>query len=145
MTATKWMIAIAASLVLPHSAAAQTVQMGNMSLGEFEYRNSCAACHGENGRGDGFLAGKLNSRPANLTMLQKDNGGVFPVERMYAYIDGTNTSGSHGARDMPIWGNRYMKRVESQPDFAFDPDDRETYTRTRILALIEFLSTLQAK
>ena len=46
---------------------------------------------------------------------------------------------------MPLWGNRYRMRVEQNADFAFPPEERAEYVRTRILALIEYLSTLQVK
>ena len=42
-----------------------------MSLGEFEYRNSCAQCHGVSGKGDGPVASSLAKPPPDLTMLQK--------------------------------------------------------------------------
>lgn len=125
------------------------VQAADMTMGEFEFMNSCATCHGEAGKGDGpaaqfFLGG---SAP-DLTILQKNNGGVFPVEGIYAVIEGSRDamSGGHGTREMPIWGQRYMKRAEEGP--GYDPlteEQKEIYVRTRILSLIEYLSTIQEK
>jgi len=122
--------------------AASFASAQGMSMGEFEFRNSCAACHGEDARGHGPLEGMLNQKPANLTMLQKNNGGVFPVERMYAHIAGSDISKAHGTRDMPIWGTRYRKRAETSEDYPLDPDE---YSQSRILALIEYLSSVQVK
>lgn len=123
-----------------------TLNAQQMSLGEFEYRNSCAVCHGEDGRGSGALAGMLEIGPSDLTILQRDNGGVFPVTGVYATIDGTADVKAHGMRNMPVWGARYMARIEADdPTIAYSPEQRETYVRTRILALIEYLSTLQVE
>ena len=117
-----------------------------ISLGEFEYQNSCSQCHGTSGKGDGpvtdFLSG---AAPSDLTMLQQNNGGVFPVNAVYTLIDGSMTEGVHGTRDMPMWGNRYRARSLDSPDYAFSPEATEAYVRTRILSLIEYLSTIQAE
>lgn len=115
-----------------------------MSLGEFEYNNSCVACHGASGKGDGpvsdFLSGAQN---ANLTLLQKNNGGVFPVEAVFNMIEGSDMAGAHGTRDMPIWGDRFRDRIEDDADPHFTPVTRDIYAGTRVLALIEYLASLQ--
>ena len=117
-----------------------------ISLGEFEYRNSCAQCHGASGKGDGWLAEFLNATTTDLTVLQKNNGGVFPVNYVYKTIDGTEEVRIHGPREMPTWGYRFFARPLNDEDagFSSDEDNRE-YAKTRILALIEYLSTMQSK
>lgn len=118
-----------------------------MSMGQFEFENSCATCHGESGKGDGPAAQFfLGGTAPDLTALQKNNGGVFPVQRIYEVIEGSRDTivASHGSRAMPIWGQRYMQRTEKGIDF--DPltdEQKEIYVRTRILSLIEYLSTIQ--
>jgi len=64
----------------------------------------CAACHGENGRGTGIYAAQLTTRPADLSVLAKNNQGVFPFWRVYEAISGNELMPAHGSRDMPIWG-----------------------------------------
>ena len=129
-------------------AAVLSTQANSMDLGEFEYRNSCAQCHGDGGTGAGPMAEYVTDVPSDLTALAKDNGGVFPVQSVYDVIDGTTELGAHG-RSMPIWGVRYMVDAyraadDESADFPFDPgENNERYVRTRILALIEFLSTIQ--
>lgn len=124
-------------------------QAAELSMGEFEFQNSCATCHGASGKGDGpaaqfFLGGVA----PDLTALQKNNGGVFPVQRIYDVIEGSRDMivPSHGSRAMPMWGQRYMQRTEEGP--SYDPltdEQKEIYVRTRILSLIEYLSTIQAQ
>ena len=132
----------ATSLAAVVLVTASAVCAQDMSLGEFEYNNSCVACHGASGKGDGpvsdFLSGAV---VPDLTVLQKSNGGVFPVQAVYDMIEGTEMASAHGTRDMPIWGNRFRQRADDDPDFPIT--DSEGYAATRVLALIEFLSGIQ--
>ncbi|CDX13498.1 cytochrome C [Mesorhizobium sp. LCM 4577] len=122
-------------LVLTLSAAAAQ----QMSNGEQEYLNSCAVCHGVDGRGDGPMADVLRKRPANLTTLAKRNGGEFPYWRVYATIDGRGLVPEHGERDMPIWGNQFL------PDDVkkYGPYGGEAVTTERIQNLAGYVKTLQ--
>lgn len=130
------------------ASALWTLPVSAMDLGEFEYRNSCAQCHGADGTGNGGMAAYLKDAPSDLTVISRDNGGVFPVKEMYEIIDGTTEFGAHG-RDMPVWGVRYMIDAlraadDESEDFPFDPTTgQDRYVRTRILALIEYLSSIQ--
>ncbi|MCK4712870.1 MAG: cytochrome c [Marinosulfonomonas sp.] len=117
-----------------------------ISLGEFEYRNSCVQCHGVLGKGDGPVSGFMSGAvPSDLSLLQKSNGGIFPVASVYSIIEGEDQIGAHGTRDMPMWGSRYRYRVAADIDSSFSPEATDLYVRTRILSLIEYLSTLQAE
>ena len=138
--------AIGVGLMIAGAAQAQE----EMGMGELEFRNSCAQCHGLTAKGDGPVAQYLTTRPADLTTLQKDNGGVFPVSRVYAVIDGTGPEGAHGERAMPIWGDRYAAGMsqEVDPDAVmgrFSQQETDAFVRTRILSLIEYISTLQTE
>lgn len=125
---------------------ASSVQAQEMSLGEFEYQNSCVSCHGVSGKGDGpvtdFLSGAV---VPDLTVLQSNNGGVFPVTAVFDTIDGSDTASAHGTRDMPIWGQRFRERASGRNDPDFAILDTEGYARTRTLALIEYLASIQAQ
>jgi len=133
-------LGLAAAIALPSAALAQ-----DMTLGEFEYANSCAQCHGMSGKGDGPIAGFLNTQLPDLTTLAATNGGVFPVSRVFEIIEGSPGEGAHGTQDMPAWGTRYRYRVSGPQDFEFSPEDRERYVKLRILALVDHLLTLQAE
>ena len=69
-------LAIAAALASFTCAAASAQQM---SYGQAEYLNSCAVCHGTEGKGDGPLRDLLVKQPADLTHLSQKNGGKFPL------------------------------------------------------------------
>ncbi|MGB8622599.1 MAG: c-type cytochrome [Paracoccaceae bacterium] len=120
-------------------------QAQDMPAGQREYMSSCAQCHGASGKGDGFLAGYLNTPVPDLTTLKKNNGGVFPVASLYGIIDGSDVSGIHGTSDMPAWGMRYGRQAGRMLGREFSPRDEEFFIRGRILSLIEYIDTLQVE
>lgn len=114
-------------------------------VGKMEYENNCSVCHGMNGNGNGPYAGIIDTKVADITMLQKNNNGVFPFDRVYQAIDGRLEVKAHGTRDMPIWGNEYNgKAAEYYSDYLRDYS-AEGFVRGRILALVNHIYTLQAK
>jgi mono/diheme cytochrome c family protein len=68
------------------------------------YLRACAACHGMDARGDGEMAAILTIAPPDLTALAARNGGVFPVARAAARIDGRDPLVAHGGT-MPLFGD----------------------------------------
>jgi mono/diheme cytochrome c family protein len=114
-----------------------------VDLGKSEYMANCASCHGASGKGDGPNAPYLNRMATDLTTLAKKNGGVLPISRLYESIDGEKVPAGHGSRDMPTWGFDY--RVRAAEYYGEFPYDSAQYVRSRVLALIEYISRLQVK
>ena len=136
----------AALIAAPVLGYSQPVNLDNYTdFGKYEYRANCATCHGEQGKGDGPFNVLLKKQAADLTVLSKNNGGVFPVDRTYAIISGTANVVGHGPRNMPVWGDYYKAQAPSELDPSYKQTDVRSFVRTRILALIEYISTLQAK
>lgn len=123
--------------------AANALSADKFDPGKREYESSCAACHGVKGKGDGSIALEMKTKVPDLTVLSKNNGGVFPSARVYEVIDGRQEVKAHGWRDMPVWGNQYLLRGGSSYDDY--PYDREAFVRGRILVLIDYLNRLQEK
>jgi hypothetical protein len=114
------------------------------NLGQQEFLRSCASCHGVSGKGDGPVAKSLKTPPADLTKLSEGNNGLFPISRVYEVIDGRIETLVHGTRDMPVWGERYMEGMTSRDFQGFTSRElAEAFVRRRILALVEYISTLQ--
>jgi mono/diheme cytochrome c family protein len=121
----------------------------NFDTGKFEYQVGCAACHGSDAKGMGPVASLFGKPPADLTVLARNNGDVFPFNSVYEVIDGRKAVLAHGSRDMPIWGDRYTP----SPNRAAAPDasnaflnpayDPETIVRMRILGVIDYLTRIQ--
>ncbi|MGX8013490.1 c-type cytochrome [Mesorhizobium sp. ORM8.1] len=126
-------IAACAGLTV-NTAAAQ-----EMSYGQAEYLNSCAVCHGVDGKGDGPLRDLLIRRPADLTQLSERNGGRFPYSRVFATIDGRYAVPSHGNREMPVWGRLFLEDDAK----TYGPSGGEVVTTERIHNLAGYIETLQ--
>jgi mono/diheme cytochrome c family protein len=114
-----------------------------IDIGQREYNNHCAFCHGLEGKGDGPSANMLRTKVADLTVLQKNNKGIFPFKRTYEIIDGREAVAAHGSRDMPVWGEVYNREAA---DWSLPPGiSEEAFIRARILSLVEYISRLQQK
>jgi hypothetical protein len=133
-------LSICLSMLLPLSLATAA----ETSIGQREYESKCVMCHGPSGKGDGWFTRFLNTRPTTITQLKKNNGGVFPFDRVYQVIDGRKEVSVHGSRDMPVWGAVYRAESgkEYDPYYGLNYVD-EGMVRARILALIEYISRLQ--
>ena len=114
------------------------------SVGQREYESKCAMCHGVTGEGDGWFAQHLKRTPSSLTQIQKNNGGVFPFDRVYQVIDGRKEVAVHGPRTMPVWGNVYRVESDKASGSALEQNfSDDGIVRARILALVEYISRLQ--
>jgi mono/diheme cytochrome c family protein len=109
--------------------------------GQEFYEIACADCHGFGGKGDGPMAQFLTVKPSDLTALASRNGGLFPFRSVFETLDGRATVPQHGRPGMPIWGGVFR-------DFArerFGPDGTESYVRGRLIELVLYLETIQAR
>ncbi len=106
-----------------------------------EFINSCASCHGADGKGAGFLVRLFRGvDPGDLTQLTANNDGQFPFDRIIQVIDGRTEVAAHGERKMPVWGDRYWASAMS--DFGPDELNRQR-ARSRILELVYYLQSIQ--
>jgi mono/diheme cytochrome c family protein len=132
----------ASAMIIAATGVTTAVAADKVDLGKHEYDSNCIACHGKDLKGGAYVD-FLKVTPPDLTQLSKKNGGVFPLERVYAVIDGRQEVKAHGPRDMPIWGRDYqIKAGEHYVDINYDP---EAFVRGRIFALIDYLNRMQAK
>ncbi|MDN4983763.1 cytochrome c [Bradyrhizobium arachidis] len=140
---------IIAGLTAGFAAAAQAE---DPDVGKSEFQSSCASCHGADARGKGPVGDLLKVPPPDLTVLAKNNNGVFPTNAVYETIDGSKAVPAHGTRDMPIWGERFNP-VVNLPHYV-DPSywqkagpeqSPEVVVRKRILAVIDYLGRIQQK
>lgn len=114
----------------------------DISIGQHDFNNNCSECHGEDGKGHGWLTQFLNVSVPLLTNLKRNNGGVFPVERVSKIIDGREEIKIHGSRMMPVWGSTYMTQSDAN-DPLFSKYQAERIIHARILSLIDYLSQIQ--
>ena len=143
----KWLIVT--SLTAGLAAAAQA---DDFDIGKSEFESSCASCHGTDAKGKGPVSDQLKIPPPDLTTLAKSNNGIFPASAVYESIDGLKTVPAHGTREMPIWGERFNPIINlphyvdpSYWEKAGPEKNPEVVVRTRILAVIDYLSRVQQK
>ncbi|MEN8170044.1 MAG: cytochrome c [Pseudomonadota bacterium] len=115
------------------------------SMGEAEYKSSCATCHGVDGKGGGEFAEFLKGGAPSLRVLSKNNGGVFPYDRVYKIIDGRTAVKKHGSREMPIWGDQYTAESVKDHGPFFGEYYAEDAINARVLGLIDHIHKLQDK
>lgn len=108
------------------------------AAGKNVYNQNCAVCHGREAKGDGVAISLLTVKPADLTQISKRAGGTFPFWKVYSVIDGREEIKGHGDRDMPIWGAEFRAQAGSSPA-------AESQTRGRVLELVYYLQSIQAK
>ena len=134
---------VLASEALANSAtnAAPSIREGiSIELGQRDFRNYCAACHGMSGAGDGTMAEFLTLAVPDLSKLTKMNAGQFPEDRVRQVIDGRVDVRVHGDRDMPVWGDWFNAEAISVEN---DRDARDMIVRERIELLVGFIKSLQ--
>ncbi len=126
----------AAPSPVDEAPSAPPAQAQAVSSGAYLFRNYCASCHGESGKGDGPLAVAMQRKPADLTGVLKRNNDVFPGDMVYRIIDGRQPVRGHGGPDMPEWGSVFLRSAASAG---------EASVTLRIHALVAYLETIQER
>ena len=134
--------AVIAALVAVASQAGQSEKDPIEEIGKQEYVQSCAACHGVDGKGGGPVAEVLETKPPDLTTIRKRLGGEFPASWVYRFIDGRTEVAAHGRRDMPVWGSRYRVEALRQLPLPLDTG-ADALVHGRILSLVFYLDYIQ--
>ena len=94
--------------------------------------DSCATCHGVDGRGDGPMAAELRVKPINLRLLKQENGGTFPTREVQRSIDGRAMPRAHGLPKMPVWGRQWIRQGLSEAE-----------VQARSIAITSYIASIQ--
>ncbi len=145
--AVEWLIV--ASLA---TCSATAVPAEGVDIGKSEFLSSCASCHGADAKGKGPVSDQLKVSPPDLTVLARNNNGVFPKDAIYEIVYGSKAVPAHGPREMPIWGERFNPIVNlphsvdpSYWTMAGPEQSPEVVVRKRILAVVDYLGRVQQK
>lgn len=101
--------------------------------GRTTYRQYCASCHGNSGRGDAPGSAQMKPRPTNLTRLTRQYG-TFPAERIEATLKGTDRTTSHSSA-MMVW----------RAFFLADAKGDEAAANMRVKDVTAFIASIQSK
>jgi len=126
-------------MALAVSALTGPTAAADIEAGHATFLRYCASCHGEAGDGRGPIRPVLIVKPKNLTELARQNGGVFPLKRVIARIDGRNPLISHGS-EMPVYGDFFREggRAELRAQ-----DGGRIVTSGAVADLVAWLRTIQ--
>ncbi len=106
--------------------------------GKALYAELCAVCHGVDAKGNGPASPALAAPAPDLTQLALANGGDFPTAEVQKTIAGETRVVAHGTLEMPMWG-----KVFEDARLDRKPGQRWGFARLRILALTEYIQSLQ--
>ena len=131
-------LALLVLLLTPFMAASQDREL--IAAGKREFQHSCVLCHGLDGRGESEMStmNLLTVQLPDLRKLKKHNHGTFPFWQTYLVIDGRQEITAHGNRDMPIWGDTFIRQ---EGGGVAD----EARAVGRILQLLYYLESIQEK
>ncbi len=101
------------------------------------YKQLCAGCHGEDGRGVGPTSRYCAVPPTDLTLLSKQNRGTFPEKKVTQILRyGTEKpTQSQSTTYMPVW----------KPLLASIHGESPELTEQRITSITEYLKGIQPK
>ncbi|MBX9605837.1 MAG: cytochrome c [Gammaproteobacteria bacterium] len=136
-------LSLAAALALTAAAAHAEPLLDSkdavLNSGHVLYQSHCAGCHGVDGKGGSADSPRATVKVPDLTTLEQRHGGAFPFGELYDVISGSELLPAHGTRVMPIWG----AALQAEP--GLDGDSAIAVARGRILSIVAYLATLQAR
>jgi mono/diheme cytochrome c family protein len=109
------------------------IQPTSPASGQEMFMAYCASCHGKDAKGAGPAAPALKTKPSDLTLLSRTNGGTFPGNAVYVAIGGTFDMPAHGSGEMPVWGH------------VFTRSGNESQAKLRLSNLTAYVRSIQAR
>ena len=117
-------------------AVGASARAGETDSGKQLYTQYCSSCHGMDGRGNGSVSPYLKIKVPDLTLLKKNNKGIYPMSKVMSAIDGSRAVRGHGDREMPVWGEIFRKEAENAKY-------SEITALLKVKVIAEYIATLQ--
>jgi hypothetical protein len=96
----------------------------------------CSSCHGKDGKGNGSVSRYLKIKVPDLSVLKKNNKGIYPTHKVMSSMDGSRAVPAHGDPKMPVWGEVFRKEAEEAKYTGLT-----TLLKEKVIA--EYIATLQ--
>jgi len=143
MKAAAWLCvcAIVAAVVVGTIA---TANAGSKAAHD-DFMALCADCHNADARGNGPLAKNLTKVPPDLTRIKQRAHGKFDKKAVYNWILGLKMTGSHGSREMPIWGDWLMDEALEDGTSLDAAKIAERKIERRVMEIVKYLESLQVE
>jgi mono/diheme cytochrome c family protein len=119
----------------PEAHVKKTSAAENPPSGGQLYKQHCAACHGNDLKGNGPAPYPFVGAPPDLTTLARRHGGKFPDTYVSEVLRNGVKIPAHGLAEMPIWGM----------DFRTSDRLDEAQVTLRITNLSNYIKSLQGK
>ncbi|QIG48371.1 hypothetical protein G5V57_11940 [Nordella sp. HKS 07] len=130
-------------------AAVLVVSIGTAHAGSNSARDDfqalCAECHNADARGNGPLTKNLTKIPPDLTRIKQRAHGKFDEQAVYDWILGLKMTGSHGTREMPIWGDWLMDEALEDGTSLDAAKVAERKIERRVMEIVKYLESLQVE
>ncbi len=108
------------------------------NVGETLYLQHCVSCHGVDGKGDGAVAARLSTPPADLTRIAARRDGVWPAFEIMTILSGYSRN-ILPREDMPVIVDLLDNEMSE-----FDIGDGEAILMpTKLIAIASYLESLQ--
>jgi|SRR5947207_776232 len=139
--------------ILPHIVAiAVATALGPLGHAKAEagtarqdFMTLCAECHNADATGNGPLAKNLHKIPPDLTRIKQRARGKFDEKAVYDWILGLKMTGSHGSREMPIWGDWLMDETIEGDTSLEAAKAAEQEIKLRVMGIVKYLESLQTE
>jgi mono/diheme cytochrome c family protein len=128
-------VGVAVGLANPANAASGTARQDFMDL--------CSDCHNADAKGNGPLTKNLTKIPPDLTRIKLRAHGTFDEKAVYDWILGLKMTGSHGSREMPIWGDWLMDEAIEDGTSLDAAKAAEREIEQRVMGIVKYLESLQ--
>jgi mono/diheme cytochrome c family protein len=125
----------AASAVSAAKRAANRGPASTALSGALIFKRHCAACHGNDLKGNGPAPPPFKDRTPDLTTLAQRRDGKFPDAYVTDVLRNGVSISAHGPAEMPIWGSTFK---ESERLSSAQIDER-------IAKLTAYLKSMQTK
>ena len=108
------------------------------NVGQTLYSQHCVSCHGVDGKGDGPVAPRLSTPPADLTRIAARRDGVWPAFEIMTILSGYSRN-ILPREDMPVIVDLLDNEMSE-----FDIGNGEAILMpTKLIAIARYLESLQ--
>jgi mono/diheme cytochrome c family protein len=112
---------------------------GETDQGRELYLKHCSSCHGKDGQGKGSVSPFLKIKVPDLTLLKKNNRGIYPLDKVMTSIDGSRVVRGHGDRSMPVWGEIFEKQAKESNSGKYP----KLTSLLKVQAIADYVAKLQ--